>query len=231
MCGRFTRFQSWKELRDTYRLVMDDPPEGFRPRFNVAPGQRIELAASRADGTRGFGAMRWGLVPAWAKDEQIGYKMINARSETVAEKPAFRTAFQRRRCIVPASGFYEWQAGEAKHKQPFHFTRADGDLLSFAGLWEKWDGGTEPLYSFTILTAAANETMAAYHHRMPVILERAAINRWLDPQTPPETLMPLFAPARDDVLQASPVSRDVNRVANDNPALITPIKDELNLLF
>jgi len=229
MCGRFTRFQTWREVRDYYRLLMDEPPEGFRPRYNIAPGQKIEIVAARSDGTRGFGAMGWGLVPGWAKDAAIGMKMINARSETVMEKPAFAQAFARRRCIIPASGFYEWQQTGQTHKQPFHFTRADGGMVSFAGLWDKWEGGAEPLYTFTILTTAANQAMAAYHHRMPVIVEQSALHHWLDPQAEPRSLTPLFAPVPDDCLVATPVSRDVNRVANDNEGLIAPVKTDLNL--
>ncbi len=230
MCGRFTRFQSWREVRDYYRLLMDEPPEGFRPRYNIAPTQKIEIVASRSDGTRGFGAMGWGLVPGWAKDAAIGTKMINARSETVMEKPAFRAAFARRRCIIPASGFYEWQASAQKHKQPFHFTRSDGAPISFAGLWEKWEGGAEPLYTFTILTMAANEAMARYHHRMPVIVEQNALNRWLDPQADPASLTDLFTPDAAPALAAQPVSRDVNRIANDNARLVEMVEPDRDLL-
>lgn len=219
MCGRFTNRYSWRELHDLYRLT--DARPNLPPRYNIAPTQAVPVVRLRQDGERELAMMRWGLVPHWAKDEKIGYSTINARAETVADKPAFREAYRRRRCIVPASGFYEWQPRPDGKKQPLHFHRPDNRPLSLAGLWERWTKGAEPLESFTIVVGEADEFMRAYHDRMPVILPDDALGAWLDPSTPMDEVRRILgAPAPE--LVADRVSLKVNSVRNDGPELLEP---------
>jgi putative SOS response-associated peptidase YedK len=170
------------------------------------------------------------LVPSWAKDSRIGARLINARSETLAQRPAFRSLVSTRRALLPVSGFYEWrrpEPGSPARKQPFYFHHADGEPLVFAGLWDLWlDAEGQPLRSCTIITTAANKTMASVHHRMPVILPRDAWDEWLDPEPMPPTLLAeLLAPAADDLLTINPVSRAVNSSRNDGPELIEPVDE------
>jgi putative SOS response-associated peptidase YedK len=170
--------------------------------------------------------LRWGLIPHWAKDPTIGNKLNNARGETVAEKPSFRSAFQRRRCLVPASGFYEWQqvAGQ-KWKQPYYVTLTDGNPMAMAGLWESWtapDGAI--VRTFCIITTAASEVMAPIHDRMPVILARENWAVWLSPETPAEQVSPLIVPAPAATIEAWPVSRRVSSATEDGPELIERVE-------
>ncbi|MCY4600882.1 MAG: SOS response-associated peptidase, partial [Acidobacteria bacterium] len=189
MCGRFTQVLSWPELRDLMEL--EGPMLDLAPRYNVAPGQQIAAVRREPDGRR-LAMLRWGLIPGWAADPAIGHRLINARAETASSKPSFRGAFRSRRCLIPASGFYEWQRAGAV-RQPYLIGRGDGRLLAFAGLWERWTvrrgatlGGSlaahEPgdvIETCTILTTSANEAVAPVHHRMPVILPREAFEPWL----------------------------------------------------
>jgi putative SOS response-associated peptidase YedK len=174
--------------------------------------------------------MRWGLIPPWAKDPSIGNRMINARSETLTSKPAFREAFRRRRCVVPMDGFYEWQAraveGSARPlKIPFWIHRPDRAPFAVAGLWERWrpEKGADPWISFTLLTTAANEWMGPLHDRMPVVLDPEGVDRWLDPEVDPDSLQPLLRPAPDRTFEAWEVDREVNRPVNDHDGLIEPV--------
>ena len=191
MCGRFTQRLSWRELHELLGLI--GPAQNLRPRYNVAPGQSI-AAVRVSDGGRRLSMLRWGLIPAWAKEPNIGYKMINARSETAHEKPSFRAAWKARRCLIPADGFYEWaRAAKGKTKQPWLFGMKDGGGFAFAGLWESWTvraglpltgslaelAPGDTLETCTILTAEANATVAPVHHRMPVILPADAYDPWL----------------------------------------------------
>ena len=177
MCGRYILFgplAAWAQL-----VGATLAPE-FAPRCNIAPTQDV-LVVRRlpGDAAAGFHLLRWGLIPSWSKDAKIGAKLINARGETVAEKPAFRAAFKHRRCLLPASGFYEWKA-EAGRKRPFEFRMADRAPFAMAGLWESWTGaGGEPVETCTIVTTAANELLAPFHDRMPVILDPPACKQWL----------------------------------------------------
>jgi putative SOS response-associated peptidase YedK len=210
----------------------------FEARYNIAPTQDV-LAVRVADGEREAAMLRWGLIPSWSKEPGAGPPMINARSETLSEKPAFRTAFRRRRCIIPADGFYEWKKsaeGAKGKKQPYYVHRADGGVFGFAGLWEEWSGadsenrrlppaagaGSSPtVESCTIVTTDANRTLAELHDRMPVILAPGDYAVWLDPDVQePEKLQHLLAPCGEDELVAEPVSTHVNRVANDDPQCI-----------
>lgn len=214
MCGRFTLAARPEELLEEF-IDYRPPEEPPTPRYNVAPTQQVLVIPN--DGSDRMQRMRWGLVPFWAKDVSIGNKLINARSETIAEKPAFRHAFKKKRCLVPADGFYEWKK-EGKGKQPYHITVRDGKPFAMAGLWEIWgpkDG--EQLHTFTILTTSANDLIQPLHERMPVILPKEAWKAWLDPETPPEALQELLVSYPQEEMSLRPVSTAVNNVRNDSP--------------
>ena len=219
MCGRYALISNISELQGRFGFVLDGPaPE---PRYNIAPTQSVLTVVN--DGERRGEMMRWGLVPSWAKDIKIGSRMINAVSETAAAKPAFRSAFRRRRCLVLADGFYEWRR-EGKQRMPMYFFQKSGEPMAFAGLWESWQSPEgEHIRSCAILTTAANEFMAQVHHRMPVILSEETEPLWLDPFTEtPDTLEPLLIPAPPELLDVREVSPTVNNVRNDNPGCIAP---------
>ncbi|MDV2994370.1 MAG: SOS response-associated protein YedK [Chroococcidiopsis sp. SAG 2025] len=217
MCGRFTLSQPAEAIASTFQLSLI--PE-LAPRYNIAPTQPVPTILSEGDRRR-FQMLRWGLIPSWAKDASMGAKLINARAETVAEKPAFRSAFRRRRCLVVADGFYEWQLQKSK-KQPFYFRLQDGQPFAFAGLWETWqapDG--EKVDSCTLLTTTANSVLRSVHDRMPVILKPEDYNQWLDPQTQePEQLKSLLQPYSSEAMVAYPVSTKVNNPTNESPECI-----------
>lgn len=223
MCGRFTLSSPGEIVADLFHL--GEVPE-LTPRFNVAPTQRVAVVVAPEPDRRKLVGMRWGLVPSWAKDVKIGARMINARSETVATKPAFRSAFKRRRCLVVADGFYEWKR-VGKAKQPFHIRMADGSPFGMAAVWEVWqpsDG--ERVVSCSVLTTTPNPLVADVHDRMPVILppERHAV--WLDTDlTDRDTLSALLRPYDADAMCAAPVDRRVGNVRNDDPGLIVPLSD------
>jgi putative SOS response-associated peptidase YedK len=214
MCGRFTQVFTWAEIQEFYALLNELAPN-LKPSWNVAPTQEIGVIGARENGGLGFTRMRWGLVPSWAKDQSAGAKMINARSDTIAQKPAFREAFAKRRCVIPVSGFFEWK-GAGAAKTPYFITSTRGEPLSFAGLWERWRNPEgEWVRTATIITTDANEALKPLHHRMPVILDRADIARWLA-----EGGTALLRPCPDDRLTYWPVSTRVNAVKNDAPDLI-----------
>jgi putative SOS response-associated peptidase YedK len=204
------------------RLFRLEGAPAASPRYNIAPTQPVVAVRPGERAGREARMLRWGLVPFWAKDLAMGSRMINARGETVAEKPAFRQAFRRRRCLIPADGFYEWQKVPGG-KQPWYISARGEGPLAFAGLWERWDKrGTEtPVESCTIVTTAANATLAPLHDRMPVILDPAAWDAWLGADTPSAELRDLLRPAPDGLLAARTVSRRVNSPANDGPELIS----------
>ena len=219
MCGRYTLTSSGDAVAEAFDLAA--VPE-LAPRFNIAPTQ--EVAAVRlpeGGGGRTLDLLRWGLIPFWAKDPGIGNKMINARSETVAEKPAFKNAFKRRRCLVPADGFYEWRKELEGPKQPFFIHLRRGGPFAIAGLWEHWEGPDGVIDSCTLLTTSPNQLMEPLHDRMPVILHREDFDLWLDPAVrDPERLTHLLAPYPAEEMEAWPVSRFVNRPGNDSPRCI-----------
>jgi putative SOS response-associated peptidase YedK len=227
MCGRFVSATPPDQVAAYFGT--EAPEALLEPGYNVAPTN--DVYAVLADGsTRHLDAFHWGLVPAWAKDPKIGSKMINARAETLAEKNAYKAAFKRRRCLIPADGFYEWRKHptEAKgKKQPFFIHRPDGEPYAFAGLWEVWRGpdkDQEPLRSCTIITTAPNEPMAAIHDRMPVILSPDAWDTWLDRDNDDlELLGKLLVPSPPQIISMHPVSTDVNNVRNKGPELTQPI--------
>lgn len=227
MCGRFTLASQVSELRDLIDFVDDALPDELQARFNIAPTQPVLVFRAEKEHERPLPAMlQWGLVPFWADDPKIGSRMINARSETVVEKPAFRAALKYRRCIIPVDGFYEWhKAAESNGKTPYWIHRHDRKPFAFAGLWESWNkDGSGPLETCTILTTQANAMMSLLHDRMPVILQRRDFDRWLhaDPKQA-AGLTDLFHPAPDDFLEAWPVSKAVNSPGSDYPGLIDEV--------
>lgn len=225
MCGRFALKQSPDEVRALYEYLAGAPGADFPPRYNIAPTQPI-VTVRRAHGERRFALVRWGLVPGWVKDPASFSLLINARAETVAEKPSFRAAIRHRRCLVPASGYYEWHRPDTGEKMPWYIRPRDGSLVTFAGLWEEWcdpDGGE--IETGAILTVAANDTLAPIHHRMPAVLAPEDFDAWLDVGgTPLKDALSLLRPAADDLLEAVPVSARVNSARVDDAALAEPVE-------
>lgn len=227
MCGRFAQAETPHAISERFGAresaeiasLFDD--EGQR--FNVAPTQLLLAVTEAVTGQREVTPLRWGLVPAWAKDPSGAAKCINARAETISEKPTFRSAFKSRRCVVPATAYYEWQ-GSGKNKQPFAVRRGDGEPLVFAGLWEEWTpAGREPLRSCTIVTTAAGPQLEPLHHRMPAFLTTEGITAWLTPTTPPDQLQHLLASCSSAGMEYYPVSRAVGNVRSQGPELLEPI--------
>lgn len=219
MCGRYELHTHPAAIALAFGL--DWPPE-LRPRFNIAPMQDVPIVRLNAAGERELVQMRWGLVPRWAKDPSIGARMINARAETAAAKPAYRTAFRRHRCLLPADGFYEWQLRGDSRKQPVRIGMSDGGVFGLAGLYERWlPAEGQPLDTVTILTTAANALLKTIHERMPVIIAPDAYARWLDPAEPDPAA--LLAPYRAEPMTWWPVSARVNSVKNDDAACIEPL--------
>lgn len=222
MCGRFGVEQEYIKLAQRYQATVDAIDPG--PRYNVAPTQPVAVIRERSEGGRVLTEQRWGLVPHWAKDLTIGNRMINARAETIATLAPFRDYLVTRRCIVPATRFYEWQQA-GKGKQPFSIQRRDGLPMSFAGLWAAWwDKEAErSVHSCTIITTTPNAVMASLHNRMPVILDDDLVERWLDSElTDPTQLRALLQPCPDRLLHVYPVSRLVNNARNEGPELTAP---------
>jgi putative SOS response-associated peptidase YedK len=191
------------------------------PRYNIAPTQSVP-AVRLAGGERRMELLRWGLIPFWAKDPEIGYRMINARAETVAEKPAYREAFRRRRCLMVADGFYEWKKLNGG-KQPYYFRLRSGEPFAFAGLWERWEGPDGPVESCALITTGPNAVVGEVHDRMPVILEPEDYGVWLEAEDP-DLLRSLLRPYSGDGLVAYPVGRRVNNPRNDEPSVIEPLE-------
>jgi putative SOS response-associated peptidase YedK len=233
VCGRYS-LQPVDPAQLRARFPIGESLAAAPPYYNIAPGSDVlSVTTDRAGGPRGE-RLRWGLVPSWAKDTETGFKMINARAETLAERPAYRRAFERFRCLIPADGFYEWQAvpGE-KRKQPFHITTADGDLFAFAGLWSVWHRGEpEELRSCTIITTAANAAVAPIHDRMPVILPRDAEELWLSHDAPVEQLEQLLSGLQPEQMALRPVGPAVSDARYDGPeCLLDPPPPAQEMLF
>jgi putative SOS response-associated peptidase YedK len=218
VCGRFALFASPELVAEYFALA--EPP-ALAPHYNLTPGQDIAAVRVDRDGERRLHALRWGLVPFWAKDAAIGRRLINARLDSLADKPAFREALTRRRCLIPASGFYEWGVDAAGKKQPF-FIRPRGEpLLAIAGLWERWRAPSgEPLETCVIVTTEANALLAPIHDRMPVLLARAAQDVWLDARSDVAAITELAA--RGPELETWPVGTAVNDPRNDDERVIAP---------
>lgn len=230
MCGRYTLTVDASVLADLFEL---EPLTELRPRYNIAPTQPVPIVRSGAEGRREWATVRWGLIPSWAKDAKIGSRLINARAETVADKPSFRSAYRNRRCLVPSDGFYEWvKTGGAK--QPHHIRFADRRPFAFAGLWERWvDPETDaPIESCTILTTGPNELMAELHDRMPVILPPQRFGDWIHPgPLGPDSAEAMLLPFPAEELEAVPVTTLVNSPRNDDPRCLEPVGEQGSLGF
>lgn len=220
MCGRFGLFATPALLEEFFALTEPTTAE-FAPRYNVTPGQAVAVVREH-DGRRKLDALKWGLVPFWAKDVAIGRRLINARLDSLAAKPAFREAFARRRCLIPASGFYEWSEPVAGRKRPYFIRASDEALLALAGLWERWRGADgERVDTCVIVTTDANAVLASIHHRMPVLVPRAAQAIWLDPRS---SVNDMTAFAREaPALTAQAVGFGVNDPRRDDETLIAPV--------
>ncbi len=221
MCGRFTRKESFTKLAETLGLANLPPLE---PRYNIAPSQPVACVRANPESReKECVQLKWGLMPFWAKDPGIGQKMINARAQTVADKPSFRKAFKQQRCLILADGFYEWRR-EGKTKQPYYIHLRGNRPFAFAGLWDQWKPGDEtPLESCAMITTGPNQVMKPIHHRMPVILHPDDYLVWLDPDMHnPQTLNALLQPYPDDDMEAYPISALVNNPRNDTPRCLQP---------
>jgi putative SOS response-associated peptidase YedK len=221
MCGRFAFFSPHEAVAQLFGLK-DVPP--VEPRYNIAPTMFVPVIRQDAAGARRLAMLYWGLVPSWAKDKAIGARLINARGDTLRDKPSFRSAFKRRRCLVLADGFYEWQA-RPQGKQPYFIRMRSAQPFAMAGLWEAWRDANagEPLESCAIVTTGANSALARIHDRMPVILPPAQYDFWLDGRNEDvEALSGLLVPYSDDAVEAVAVSKRVNNARNEGPDLINP---------
>ncbi|MFH1737471.1 MAG: SOS response-associated peptidase [bacterium] len=221
MCGRFSQLSSIEIIRALLKAQghpdLFERAETTQKRYNVAPSQTVvAVRLEPTEKARLIVPLQWGLIPFWADDPAIGNKMINARAESVAEKPAFRQAFRRRRCLIPADGFYEWKK-EGRGKQPYYIRMRDERLFTFAGLWERWEKDDRAIESCTILTTAPNELTAQIHNRMPVILDENNFEMWLDPDfRDSEKLLSILKPYPHDQMEAYPVNNRVNNPKNDD---------------
>lgn len=226
MCGRYTHDYTWEQIYRMYQLIQQAPPSNMPSNFNVCPTQVVDVIRATAQG-RSLAQMRWGLVPSWWQKtiKDIKLATFNARAETVTTRPFFRQAWKRNRCLLPVSGYYEWQT-IGKEKQPGYFTRRDGNIVTTAGLWDEWtDRETgEVLRSCTMIITQPNKFVSEVHDRMPVILEKHQWDAWLSGDAGTEILRP----ANDDVLQRAPVSKRINssRTPGDDPSLIEPVDAE-----
>lgn len=218
MCGRYTESRPLSEILERFQADPDQLQLDLQPRYNLAPTQPAPIVRE-VNGHRQLSLLQWGLVPSWSKDTAIGSRLINARVETVGEKPSFRAAYRKRHCLVVADGFYEWQRLESG-KQPWRFTLKDGGLFAFAGLWEHWQQDGQTLETFTILTTDANDLVGRVHNRMPVILHPDQEAPWLALEK--TDLSPLPA----DSMAGYPVSRAVNNPRNDSAELVVPLQED-----
>lgn len=219
MCGRYVLSSTLQELADVYDAI----PEGFfelEPAYNITPdSDRPVITVDEESRERLIRPYKWGLVPSWSREEKTRYSMINARAETLAKKPAYRDAYRKRRCVVPANGFYEWRS-TSEGKQPYLIHQKEMKLLSMAGLYEHWERDGKRLNSFTIITTPANRTMEPLHDRMPALLLDEEAGHWLDPQSKTGELKDLLRPSPDDYIDWYPVSKAVNNPGNQGPELI-----------
>ncbi len=221
MCGRFVLTTDADSLRQQFQVADVAPVVS---RYNIAPTQEIAAICQTGDGYRHLKTVRWGLIPHWAKDITIGNKLINARSETVADKPSFRQPIRYHRCLIPASGFIEWLRQPDGSRQPSYIQRKDGELLAMAGIWDAWKGSDQVIASGTILTTAANSLVATLHDRMPVLLSPSECDQWLDRDiTDPQQLKGIYTPYPADPLQATPISSLINNPRHDSPDCLEPL--------
>ncbi|MGG3571418.1 SOS response-associated peptidase [Bacillus gobiensis] len=224
MCGRFTLYSDFDDILNRFDIELSNLEYDYVQSYNIAPSQQILSVINDGSKNR-LGHLRWGLLPPWSKDEKIGYKMINARSETLAEKPSFKKPLQSKRCIIPADSFYEWKRIDSKTKLPMRIKLRSAKLFSFAGLWEKWNSPKgEMIYSCTIITTNSNDLMSPIHDRMPVILTPETEAQWLNPKNKNiEDLQKLLVPYEAKDMEAFQVSSEVNSPKNNSPELIDAI--------
>ena len=229
MCGGYTLTVDASVLADLFEL---EPLTDLSPRYNIRPTQMVPILRANTDGAREWGWAKWGLIPSWAKDAKIGNKLINARAETVADKPSFRSAYKHRRCLLPTDGFFEWVKTPAG-KQPHHIRFADRRAFAFAGLWERWspsDG--DPIESCTILTTRSNAVIASLHDRMPVILSPERFSDWIGHGAlGPDAAEAMLLPHPAEGMEAVPVSTLVNSPRNDDPRCLDPVGEQGSLEF
>lgn len=224
MCGRLVINLSLETITEIHGIIQKIDRD-LNPQYNVAPTQDIPIVRQDTDGVRTLSFVHWGLIPSWAKDTSIGSRMINARAETVAEKPAFRAAFKHRRCLIPVSGYYEWQLLPDGRKQPYYIHPNSNTPLNFAGLWEQWQSPEgENIQSCSIITTAATSTLSSIHERMPVVLTQSAYDIWLDNSTPREELSKLLVPVNNMPLKLVPVSTLVNNPRHQGQECIRPVE-------
>ena len=219
MCGRFSIIKKAEDIQSRFSIKAG--LENYKAVYNAAPGMNLVVISNKEP--EALNLFKWGLIPSWAKEASIGYKMINARSETISEKPSFRNSLNSRRCLVPADGFYEWKKDE-KFKQPFRILLKDESLFSFAGLWDSWispDG--KPIFSFTIITTEANRIMAGIHERMPVILQPENEKDWLGNSASQAHILQLLKPYPAELMDYYPVSQLLNSAANNVPEVCSRI--------
>jgi putative SOS response-associated peptidase YedK len=219
MCGRYTLYTDPQVIEAHFNATL---PADFKPRYNIAPNQIAPVIREGASG-RQFAMMQWGLVPHWSKTHNIKYSTINARAETLADKPVYRTPFRRSRCLVPSTGFYEWKDEGRGHKQPYLIQQDHNLIMAFAGLWDHWTDGEEKVDSFTIIVTGANDKIKSIHERMPVIMRSEDYDLWLDPDTEVDHLKSLLVSTESPDMTIIPVSRYVNNPNNDGPRCIEPI--------
>ncbi len=222
MCGRYTLSKLEHILKRHNIVLLEDE---LRPRYNIAPTQKIPVIVPFENGEKKLAEMRWGLIPSWVKDLKTHKLLINARAETIAEKPSFKQALMKRRCVIPADGFYEWRVADGQ-KAPVYIHLTDKNVFGFAGLWDRWVSTEgEVILSCTIITVPSNAKLSSVHSRMPAILSLQAEHKWLDPSIKDATeLLPLLAPYADEQTQFYSVGKSVNSASIDSPECIAPLE-------
>lgn len=220
MCGRYDLNEHGSRIRSYFKVVN---PLSFTPRYNVSPTDMMPIIRSNKEREREILLAKWGLVPWFSKEPKVAYSTINARAETVEKSPAYRDSFKRKRCLVPATGYYEWQKLEGGGKQPYRITRAAEGLVGFAGVWDRWGKGAEAFDSFSIIVTNASDDLGHIHDRMPVIIREQDYDAWLVSDAGVDELKGMLRPYSDETLRVYPVSTRVNTPKNDDPALIEPV--------
>ncbi len=216
MCGRYNLIATGQQIMDHFRLLS---LPAHKPDYNIPPGQKILAVVQMEDGSNRAVNLHWGLIPSWSRDRAISSHLINARAETLTEKPSFKNAYRQRRCLIPATGFFEWQVTEVG-KHPYHIHQPDHALFAFAGIWEHWEHNQETVYSCAIITTAANAKMTPIHDRMPVIIAPDDYNRWLDKKTVDVEMTDFLAADVYQTMQITPISTRVNNpLHNDEDCL------------
>jgi len=217
MCGRYNLIATGQQIMDHFRLLSLPV---HNPDYNIPPGQKILAIVQLEDGSNRAVNLHWGLIPSWSKDRAISSHLINARAETLTEKPSFKKAYQHRRCLIPATGFFEWQSIDAG-KQPYHIHKSDNALFAFGGLWEHWEQDQETVYSCTIITTVANDKIAPIHNRMPIIIAPDDYNRWLDKKTAIVDIAAFLATDAYRNMQVIPISTRVNNPLHNDESCLT----------